>query len=48
MTSCKLLPQDYVAELLQKARIKQAGTLHDPKSIRITVYYLVAKVAIIF
>ena len=48
MTSCMLLPQDYVAELLQKARIKQAGTSHDPESIRITVYCLVAKVTIIF
>ena len=31
------VPQDYVAELLQKARIKLAGTSHYPESIRITV-----------
>jgi hypothetical protein len=42
------LPQDHVAELLQKARIKQAGTSHDPVSIRITVYCLAAKVVSFF
>ena len=42
------LPQDYVAELLQKARIKLAGTLHYPLSFRSTIYYLAEKVRIFF
>ena len=34
--------------ITSKARIKLAGTLHYPVSIRITFYYLAAKVAILF
>ena len=41
------MPQDYAAELLQKARIKLAGTSHYPVSIRIAIYCLAAKVVIL-